>query len=290
MVTGLRFMIKKIKKKTKNNLSSFNSEENKLSIQLSLDGFSFCVYNTISNNIDVFGSYEFTSKNNTPEKHLELVKEVFNQEPILNNSFKEVQVAHFNNLVAQVPQPFFDKNNLAVYLNYSVKVLENDYITFDEISNANLNNVYIPFVNINNFLLDQYGSFTFKHSATILIEKLLETYKNSDNTHVFVNVLQQQFEIVVLINGKFNLYNFFIFNTKEDFIYYILFVAEQLNLNPEEFEIILMGDIEKESQLFDILYQYVRHISFFNPNNYPEILTDTSKHAFFTLLNIAQCV
>jgi hypothetical protein len=282
-------MIKKIKKTTKNNLSSFNSEENKLSIQLSLDGFSFCIYNTVSNKIEVLGSYEFVSKKNTPEKHLELVKEVFVEEPILKNSFKEVQVVHFNNLVAQVPQPFFDKENLPVYLNYTVKVLENDYITFDEVSNANLNNVYIPFVNINNFLLDQYGAFTFKHSSTVLIEKLLATYKNTDNSYVFINVMQQQFEIVVLINGKFQLYNFFNFSTKEDFIYYILFVAEQLNLNPEEFKIILMGDIEKESQLYDILYQYVRHISFFNPNSFPEIIANTSKHTYFTLLNIIPC-
>lgn len=289
MVTGLRFMIKKIKKTTNNNLSSFNSEENKLSIQLSLDGFSFCIYNTLSEKIEVFGCYEFNSKKNTPKKHLDLVKAVFKQEPILSNTFKEVIVIHFNNLVTQVPQPFFDKENLRVYLNYTVKILENDYITFDEISNANLNNVYIPFVNINNFLLDQYGAFTFKHSATILIEKLLETYKNSETNYVFINVLQQQFEIVILINGKFHLYNFFNFNTKEDFIYYILFAAEQLNLNPEEFNTILMGDIEKDSQLYHILYQYIRHIAFYNPNNFPKILTETSKHTHFTLLNSLPC-
>ena len=42
------------------------------------------------------------------------------------------------------------------YLKYSIKVLENDFVTFDELNNCDIVNVYIPFVNINNFLIDQF--------------------------------------------------------------------------------------------------------------------------------------
>ena len=54
-------------------------------------------------------------------------------------------------------------------------MLENDYITYDEIKNSEIVNVYIPFVNINNFLFDIYGSFIFKHSSTVLIERLIKS-------------------------------------------------------------------------------------------------------------------
>jgi len=49
---------------------------------------------------------------------------------------------------------------------------------------------------------------------------------------MFVNLDNKHFEIVVIANNKLILYNSFKYQTKEDYIYYILFTAEQLELNP----------------------------------------------------------
>lgn len=278
-------MIKEIKKITNNSLDSNKLEEYHLSIQLSLDGFSFCIYNNIENELIYFAVHEFVKKAISPYKHLEFIEELFKKEKILNLTYNSVTVTHFNNLITQVPLPFFDKNNLERYLQYSIKVLENDYITFDEIKNSEIVNVYIPFVNINNFLIDKFNSFIYKHSSTVLIEKLVHQYKNFEGDFYFVNITKNNFEIVVIKNKKLELYNCFDFKTKEDFIYYILFTSEQLNLNPEEFELILLGDIEKESELYVILYLYIRNITFYTPTNLHDLLDGISPHSHFTLLN-----
>ena len=278
-------MIKEIKKLTNNDIDFLNLEDNCLSIQLSLDGFSFCVYNKIQDKFGAFGVYEFDNNSGSPFKQLDCVKELFAKEKLLQLNYKSVFVTHYNNLVTQVPLPLFDKNKLAQYLHYTVKVLENDFIAYDELDNSEIINVYIPFVNVNNFLLDIYESFDYKHSSTVLIENLLNQYKNLEGSFCFVNVTGKHFEIVVIKNKKLELFNFFSFNTKEDFIYYILFTAEQLNLNPEEFELILMGDIEKESELYDIVYQYIRNVKFYVPNNAALKLNETHSHSNFTLLN-----
>ncbi|MHB1146492.1 MAG: DUF3822 family protein [Lutibacter sp.] len=278
-------MIKEIKKIRNNELDFLNLEDNYLSIQLSLDGFSFCVYNKVQDKIGAFSNYEFENSTGSPFKQLECVQELFGREELLQLNYKTVFVSHFNNLVTQVPQPLFNKNNLANYLQYTVKVLENDFIAYDELSNSEIINVYIPFVNINNFLLDTYETFVYKHSSTVLIENILNQYKNLEGSFCFVNVTGQHFEIVVIKNKKLALFNFFSFSTKEDFIYYILFSAEQLNLNPEEFELILMGDIEEESELYSIAYQYIRNIKFYVPNNAALQLNEITSHSHFTLLN-----
>jgi hypothetical protein len=278
-------MIKEIKKKRNNDIDSLNLEDNCLSIQLSLDGFSFCVYNKIQDKIGAFAIYEFENSTGSPFKQLTCIQELFSREELLQLNYKSVFVTHFNNLVTQVPQPLFNKNNLVPYLQYTVKVLENDFIAYDELNNSEIINVYIPFVNVNNFLLDTYDTFVYTHSSTVLIENLLNQYKNKEGTFCFVNVTGNHFEIVVIKNKKLELFNFFSFTTKEDFIYYILFTAEQLNLNPEEFELILMGDIEKESELYAIVYQYIRKVSFYTSNEDTFQLNETASHAYFTLLN-----
>lgn len=279
-------MIEEIKKTTTNNLDSINFKESYLSIQLSLDGFSFCIKHSYSDEVLAYSAYSFDSEGSiSPTKHLELIKEVFSKETILNNSFKAVYVSHFNNLVTQVPKALFDKDYLADYLKYSLKVLNDDYIVYDELKNTEIVNVYIPFVNINNFLIDRYSSFVFKHSSTILIESLLNKYKNTDNPYCFVHVVGNQFELIVIKNSKLELFNTFNFKTQEDFIYYILFVAEQLNLNPEELELVLLGEIEKESELYAICYQYIKNISFYKNEQFPKLLNEYSQHSVFTLLN-----
>lgn len=279
-------MIKEIKKITNKTVDFKNLEENILSIQLRLDGFSFCIFNKILDEFVAFAAYDFDTDTISPYKHLELVENLFQKEELLQIKYKTVNVAHFNNLVTQVPKPFFNKENLADYLQYNIKLLENDFIAFDTIKNTDIVNVYIPFVNINNFLIDNYGSFVYKHSSTILIENLLNTYKNITNPICFVNVTNNFFEITVLKNNKLLLFNCFQFKTKEDFIYYILFTAEQLNLNPETFKLILIGEIEKESELYHIAFQYIRNIEFLQPHKFPQILKENfSQHTNYILLN-----
>jgi len=119
-------MIKEIKKLRNKDIDFLNLEDNNLSIQLSLDGFSFCVYNKVQDKIGAFGVYEFENNTGSPFKQLECVKELFGKEELLQLSYKTVFVSHFNNLVTQVPQPLFNKNSLENYLQYSIKVLEND--------------------------------------------------------------------------------------------------------------------------------------------------------------------
>ena len=199
-------------------------------------------------------------KNRTPQTQLNFLKTTFEKGELHNQKFDSIAVSHSNNLSTFVPKPFFNKDNLSDYLQYNLKVLENDYITYDEFTTAEIVNVYIPFVHINNYLFDKFGSFEYKHSVSVLIELLLATYKNNDKTRFFVHVENEQFQIVVLKNKKLEFFNNFNFKTKEDFIYYILFTSEQLQLNPEEFILTFLGDIKLESELYNIVFKYVRNI------------------------------
>jgi len=279
-------MIKQTKKIANNNIDLKNLENYHISIQLSLDGFSFCVYNRHSKEIQHFASYEFLKEYEiSPYKHLELVEQLFLLEPVLKYKYSSVSVTHFNNLVSPVPKPLFNEEKLSNYLKYSIKVLENDFVTFDELNNCDIVNVYIPFVNINNFLFDTYGSFTYKHSSSVLIECLLNEFKHHSEPIYFVNVTNNTFETLILKNKKVELYNIFSFKAKEDFIYYILFIAEQLNLNPEEIKLILLGDIEKESELYKIVYQYIRNVSFYKNDTLNFVSEEISSHHYYTLLN-----
>ncbi|TRX37496.1 DUF3822 family protein [Flavobacterium restrictum] len=258
----------------------------KLSIQVSLTGLSFCCFDTLNNTVISFNEVFFETFHKAT-KIEELFSDAFQNHPELNDSYDEVLVIHNNNLATFVPTALFDENYLGSYLQYNTKVFETDFFAFDEIPNYQMNAVYIPYVNINNFFIDQFGTFDYKHANTILVSKLLVSSKNNDTKTMFAHFNSGQFEIIVVQNQKLLLFNSFDYNTPEDFLYYLLFTAEQLNMNPENFPLELIGKIDSESDYFQIAYQYIRNVSLLDVedlkwNNY---FTEAQNRTHFILFN-----
>ena len=273
-----------VQKKTINKIIKDNYRK-AISIQFSLDGFSFCISNVITKEVQNFSVYNFDKLITTPELLLAKIEEIFNDTILLKQEFETVTVIHQNSLSTLVPTALFDENQLHLYLDYNIKTLTNDYLAFDSLNQSDSKNIYVPYVNINNYFFQQFGEFEYKHHSTILIDKLILYSKNNLEKQCFINVSGSDFDIIVVENSKLLFYNSFSFNTKKDFIYYILFTAEQLKLNPEEFLLYFIGEIEKESELYKITYQYVRNVDFIKlENSIFEQNTDFSSHSHYITL------
>ena len=232
----------------------------KLTLQVTLDGFSYCILDTLNHRIDFVDTIEFKKfpKSNKVEDH---IWKAFLENKALTRMYDEVVVLHDNSWNSFVPKAMFNEDFLSSYLQFNTRVFENDFFTFDALFNYEINNVYVPFTNINNYLLDQFEIFNYHHANTVLVEKLLNISKNIDESQIFIHFGLSKFEIVVVKNQKLLLFNSFEYQTKEDFIYYLLFTVEQLNLNPENIKLHLLGIISEESDLFEIAYKYIRNVA-----------------------------
>ena len=107
---------------------------------------------------------------------------------------------------------------------------------------------------------------------------------SSEEKKVYVNVSSKSFDVVVIQNKKLQFSNSFEFETKEDFIYYILFTFEQLNLDVEKVKLYFTGDIELESEIYNSTYQYIRNVFFLESNNSIFNTIRYSKHSNYILL------
>ncbi len=264
-------------------ISNLNINQ-ELSIQISLSGLSFCILQRDTNTITYLNNTAFERKVN-PIELLDKLKDAFNTIEALKVSFNSVNVIHVNDLSSLVPKPLFDEDNLADYLKFNSKILKSDFLSFDEISINDSFNVYVPYVNVNNFIYDLFGSFTYKHFSTVLIENILSLEKNTVDTKVYVHISSNHFEILVIEKGNLLIYNTFEYTTKEDFIYYLLFTTEQLQLNPETLQLVFLGDINKEHALFEMAYKYIRNISFGNRlDTYDYKIEPKTNYSDFTLI------
>ncbi|MGD1945239.1 MAG: DUF3822 family protein [Croceivirga sp.] len=236
----------------------------KLSIQVSLNGLSFYVEDSIWNKIILSDNLIFIQES-TPYLILKELKKVLEKNNLINQQFEDVEIIYKNQLYCLVPKPLFTKEELPNYLKFNTKILANDEIVYDQLTHQEIVCVYIPYTNINNYLFDCFGEFEFKHHSTTLLQVIF--HQKSNKTSCYVYVEPKTLEIVVMNQRKLLLYNQFHYKSKEDFLYYVLFTYEQLGLDVEQVKLKLFGMIEEGDEIFEICYKYLKKVVVFEPKN-----------------------
>ena len=269
--------------KKNNKISLQKTKDIELSIQFSLDGFSFCIIDTNTKENIYFKEYQFEKTLNSPEDLLKKIITIFKQDTNLQIAYGAVSVIHQNSLSTIVPNKYFDKNALVTYLDFNIKILKTDFIAFDNLNAMDAKNVYVPYVNINNYLFQNFGEFEYQHHSTVLLEKLLKL-EGSNHKKMYVNVSKSSFDVVVLENKKLIFSNSFSYATKEDFIYYILFTVEQTHLDTALFNLYFMGEIYIESEIYKITYTYIKNIFFLKSENSIFKDLEIANHSNYILL------
>lgn len=256
---------------------------NRLSILILQDGFSFLVQNEYQTPL-IFESLRLEASSSTSEL-LKLLKSKINSQFLNDYAIKELEVIYGILQFSIVPQDYFEESHLPHYLKYSSKLIEGDDFSFDEIKTIHANTVYIPYINVNNYLFDEFGSFKFTHIFTSLIEVGYNESSVSEE-YLKVHVCRNQIYLTAFKNQRLQLANAFEFETPEDFAYYLLFSIEELDFNRENLIIDFTGNFynSEDNKAFKILSTYIRHMHFKNKEDLSGFGYKEGFHEHFNLI------
>lgn len=273
-------------------LTTEATKDYSLSIQVSLDGFSFCVLDPSRNKYSALVKYDFQDMQ-SPALLADAVKEIISTSEWLGYKYRNVKIIYESQQMSLIPKPLFDKKYAADYLRFNHLPDPNDEISFDQLPNLDAVNIFALPGNLRTMLKKQFRGITINHFSSALIENLLIRNKNFDEGHmIFANVRRQWLDIVILNGRNLLFFNSFHYRTKEDFAYYLIYVIEQLGLNPEKVKLMLMGEILKISDIYNITFKYVRHVDFIRRSEdygYSYIFDDIPGHFHYNLLNLQHC-
>lgn len=211
----------------------------------------------------------------------------------LGSAFKSVTCAVAHPKFAIVPSALFDDENKNSLLGFNHPIENTEKTHSDSLRNLEARNLFTIDRELETSMRKQFPNVHFLHNASALIEGLLLQNKNNKQKKVFANFHPDYFEIIILEGGELLFSNAFKYKTAEDIAYYILFVYEQLHLNPEEIELTLSGEIEKTAKEHALLYNYIRHVKFASfPDSfkYSYKFDEVQSHRFFSLFNQYLCV
>ena len=263
-----------------------------LSIQLALDGFSFCVLDPISNEYILFY-----------HKNISINESLFGvtDSEIANNEYLQLpyqktfvlfQTKH-NTLI---PSSLFDEKQKEDYLNFCFN--PNKYeeeITFShKIKMADSYCIFSIPEKFSDLLSSKFSNvFYFNQTIPFIESALLNTTFNTDQHLVYINVQNSCFDIIIIAGNNLKLHNTFNFHNKKEFLYYTLLVFEQLKLNTHTSHIYLSGRVSKTDDIYSMLKKYIKHVEIANESKhfkFAAVFKQVSLVNHINLINIPLCV
>ena len=203
----------------------------------------------------------FPDKININEILSEL-KNILNEFNLLN--IIKVTLILNNKLSVLVPKDFFNEENCLDYLKFNSRLLKNDTASFDYIEEFEVHNVFITYGNVTNYLIEKFGSFEFFHYSTVLLKKLYSDTPKDKIARIYVNINKSYLNIIVFKGKELNYYNTFDYETKDDILYFILFVIEQNKLINNETKMKLIGEEKIIKNYYDYLSKFIKNLEMKN--------------------------
>ena len=274
------------------NLEFDSQAAHHLSIQININAFSFALLDLLNQEYIALEHFDIENCSNY-DSLCEKIDEIIYQHNILQQEFKSSSVAISNHINTLTPKILFQEDIGKEVLNFNHPILKNEQETNDWLRSIQAFNSYIIPSQLERCIKKHFDGIIWKHDSTILIESILNQFKLQEGEKIYLSIQNNYFELIILNGKKLIFFNSFKYKTAEDLIYFVLFTCEQLNLNPEQVPLIIFGEIEEDSKIYQLLFRYVRHIDFTkrNPNyKYSFVLDTLKEHFYYKLLNQHLCV
>lgn len=263
---------------------NFIAEQTNLFVEVSDESFTYFLQDDTNKMITGLTLFHFDKKN-TEADTSGILKNIFQQQTILNNNYKKIFVSYAFNESLLIPGVYYNENENRDNLNLIYGDLHEGVILTDHVLQKNIYNTFRISQAIHDTMTEKFRGATFTHQYSTLLKQL-----PSDGEILKVIFYQNKIVIALLKEGMLQMMQTFKYTAATDVVFHMLNICEQFKT--KEISVKISGMIEKDSALFKEIYKYFLHIDFDNlPGDlsYDERIKELPNHFFSHLFSIALC-
>jgi hypothetical protein len=278
---------------------SFSIQETKnygLFIQFSESGFAYCVLDYRKNRflgIQQLRRNEFPVKQGVKATFSDFLRSVLNAMPWLKNPYKTIRLAYEGKKSTLIPAPLYDAGDPEQYLRLNFSLLPEEKALADHLLLLDNYNVFSIPEPTRSAISTAFPNTRISHLSSVLIESIVIHYRNRINANrVFLHIREKQFDLMLFDGRQMSYFNAFPYLNAEDVTYYLIFVLEQLGINPENIPVVLLGKTDRSTNLYELLQRYIRHVEFGRRNDnykYSPVFNQIPPQSFYPLINFVLC-
>lgn len=271
-----------------NNFSRRSTNTYELSILMGMDSFSYIVSNNQKQILALKDfAYSSTPKNATEwEEHL---RSIVNEDRYLKLTHQNIRVGLAVTPFALIPERLYKKGNEKNYLKELTSLNNIPKIMVDEISNCSARNVFAVDPIIAKFISGFFPGSKVFHLGSSMIAGLKRLSAIHTGKHLYVNVQSGEMMAVLIEDGALQFINVYSYNSVKDFLYYVLLIYNQYNLQADQDALHLSGKLMEDSEIYRLLDRYINKLQFLEPPaflNFGPKLNLHPKYFYFDLLSL----
>jgi hypothetical protein len=265
------------------------TETYELSIQLTLNGFSFTVKDSVRNSFIALYSQPFEIGLNLNADWLQLVKQMVSGHELLTRQFKKVLFNFQNPVFTVAPKEFFTPEHAKSILELVCAIPEMDEVRYSNTTSDLVSIFTIPTLLATEWLKIQPKT-TFIGTGEPLLILGAVLAKGSISTVLVSNIKPFPY-LAFFTSGNLNHCGSIFAQNQNDTAYHTINICQKLNLTPAETLVFVMGQDDETEQLSMLLGKYFMSSSLSLPselNHYTYQLL-RYKNQFSTLYNLSLC-
>lgn len=261
-----------------------------LNVVAGSEGFSFACTGP-EGNIVALKSWQYQLSGSEPQDAEMDLRKVFGSEQMLSWPYADVRCAFFNAYATLTPRRMFDADHLPAYFNLLLPPAEYEY-AYDVLPEFECFLVYAVPPPVFRICRHYFPKGRFMHLATPFLKNVRNQAPAADYG-LFVNLRNHTAQIAVFDRRNLVFYNTAPFSKPADLLYFILLKYDLFRLDPAEVPLHISGQLSKDSDIYRLLYRYVRDIRFTGsalPAGLPADLNAWPGHYWLDLFALATTI
>ena len=234
------------------------SSQYKMTIQCALGGLSFALLDTATQRLIALECYQSDLLADSDDLFRTLER-ALESKGLNNKTFQSVTCIMDNRYCTLVPEPLFNKDDQAAYIDFGFQIQEGYSIGSERLESVQSYNVFAYLKALQDKVSAKWRNLSIVHSSSVFINSIMQ---DTESNSIYVNVRNRDFDMLIKKDGKLLFFNNFRFNTKEDFAYFLLFAMEQNGVSGQDTPVFFSGLIRPASDIVDLCGRYVKDLRF----------------------------
>lgn len=226
----------------------------RLSIQFSLSGFSFVVFNAINNELIVEKETLYPNTNN----FIEWLKIKLAGESFFRENYLDIRIYWLPHKYTTVPKALFNTQRQQDIFNIVHPIKDDELLKTEEESDIVL--LYTIEASLYQLIKDYFPKGDWQ--IPLLQEK--NRFQTDKEWLVYFLIFYKEVYITLWKNGKLQLCNNYYFQTKDDLLYYTLYTFDNLDIPVAQSSILFNGHMPYIEMMQKEISKYHNTISIIN--------------------------
>ncbi|MBW6461165.1 MAG: DUF3822 family protein [Bacteroidales bacterium] len=229
----------------------------------------------------------------SPALYAAQLRQLFNDDELFRRKYQAVTIGMESPVHTLVPSAMFDREHLSGYLRFNFRLPENHPLFSDHLPEIDAYNIYSPAVSTLEAVREFFPGAAIVHAGTSLVRACYQYYRlNQSPLVLFLHVREKDIDLCCIGENGLMFFNTFASHCKEDILYFTLYAMDQLRLRVEDTTVSVSGFLEKDTETYVLLSQYILELSFTSrpgPAVYSPVFHSLPGHFYQQLFGLALC-